>query len=215
MKDWADVDPDRLTFDREAARLAVRRALATPFESPYDGLVAIDRALAASAGAWTYGWRWSASEGSPGGGPVPASIWCCPHHSLFPDGWRVEAIEPQTEQVLAAVDAWREALVRAKALFARLGPMVREDPERMDLVLGEIIDQALADSDGEDAWYSWASELLGWFFETLGARPDAARALAERMVDGRFESWVEPSPDVRAAACGSVHEDIQALLRTP
>lgn len=196
---WTQLDAARGDLELGAAR-----ALVTPLvagRSPRKSLPRksledeIDRVLIEHYGAWVMGWRWACSE--PGGGGL-VRAWCCSDHSLLVGD---EPPEATVERVLAAIGEWHEVIVALAAEFELLCPADH-------VSLAEIVERAaaalVARTDATDAWYRTFMIVLGWYLQAWGLDQPTARDEIERVVSGRFESWIAPDEGTRASTCAEL-----------
>jgi len=206
---WSDVDPATHAYDETRLRAVVARAVA-PFDlseeshakDPYNrqrAEDAIDRALLAELGLWSAGWCWGAHFN---GGPNRA--YCCGPHSLTS---RAEA----PEIVVSALASWHGRLEQLSERFEALGQPDLEIDEAACRAAADLLPRVLEWTRAIDAWYATFQKILSWALENQGHEPDEADALASASIDGRFSSWVKPSPDERQAAWGALREATQRV----
>lgn len=225
---WADVDPDirppvdaaRLT---ELVRPVVAAAATARGEGFREHLVdAIHRALLIELRPWVAGWTWSASE--PGGGG-PVRGWCCAEHSLFPlaedpaGGPRSDLadadddpVTASTARVVAAVLDWQACLVELGRLFAELSQPATKPPSidrEVERAAGRVLAWVIERTGAEDAWYATFTNVLSWYVERAGYDRDLARAAIHETITGKFESWIEPAPELAAATCDELGRAIR------
>ncbi len=205
---WDELDAARGPLDLAPARTAVTQIVAqarmrgpkSGRRQPLDLLEDdIDRALIERYGAWAMGWNWACSE--PGGGGL-VRAWCCPEHSLFRRG---EPPEATVERVLAALMGWHEVIGALAAEFGRLVPADGAS-------LAEIVEHAAAAlvawvverTDATDAWHGTFAAVLAWYLQAWALDGAGAGAEIERVVSGRFESWIAPDAAKLKSTCAEL-----------
>ena len=182
---WRDVDPLRHTFDpSRVAPIAEAHVVQGGDRSAIED--AIDRALIAEYGMWVAGWRWASSE--PGcGGLVQA--WCCADHSLLCDG---ESTESSVARVVDAVKDWRAILEQLAELFA----VLRHTNASVEHAAARLLTLVIERTDANDAWYRTYATVLGWYLESAGWDPSRTGPAIDKVIGGRFHSWVSPDDSV-------------------
>jgi hypothetical protein len=201
---WAEVDPARHPFDREAVAATVHalgpaarvpRRPADPMERANSrwghGVArqwadAMSQALVDSYGRWATGWRWSVGGADYDGGPVGA--WCCPGHS-------VTSPEETVDKVVAALCEWRDWLENLAAWFQAYPLDLADIEEQRPLwesVAKNLILQVVDHTGAESAWYGHCHMVLTWFLSHWGVAPEQAGDLVAQAISGRFQSWSGP-----------------------
>jgi hypothetical protein len=233
---WVDVDPrERPAIDPEAIAAVVRPlvAAAAMARGPRyrDALLEqIDRELLVAFGPWIAGWSWSASEPG-GGGPVHA--WCCAEHSLFPKaedpagGPRTDLADADEDpvsasaaRVVAAIVDWQHCLDQLAELFGELreeSPLPGPGGERAEIQIAveraasRLLPWVIERTHAEDAWYGTFAKLLAWYVESAGYEIEYARVAISNAIDGKFLSWMEPTPEVARATTAELGRVIAKL----
>lgn len=177
---WNEVDPSTHPFVITGTRALVQPLL-TSEEACLDK---VTDALVAHHGPWACGWRWAGDEGDIGGGPVQA--WCCAQHSL-------ESPAATAPKIEGALLEWRRYIERADELFASLAPA--KDRAGFERALAQIVTFVVKETDAGDAWYHLCQQAAAWFLERSGMPQDEAAQLAEKALNGKFESWIAPSKE--------------------
>ena len=189
---WDDADPSRHAFDSVAARAII--AGMTPELSDRRAREAwqeaVNEALAVRFGRWSGGWAWGRDESDLGGGPVGS--WCCLQHS-------VGTPEQTTQRAHDALCEWRRWLDTLAGLFDTLTMPAEPPHERVaawERAVTVLVTGVVEQTDAGDAWYQHCAQVLDWFLAHQGV-PEAKRSgLVEDAIGGRFESWVEPPPEL-------------------
>jgi len=141
---------------------------------------AVNAALVSGLGSWVLGWTSAANDG----GFVTA--YCCPNHTFKP-GTNV------VEVVTAAVDEWHHVIVELDSLFreVRLSTAGLEEGEIVRQAASALLPWVLDKTQANDSWYRSFQDVLCWY---LGAAVNEyAEEQISLLLEGRFESWVEPS----------------------
>jgi Fic/DOC family len=221
---WSDVAPEGCAFDPAPAREIVaerilgalegdlaRRSLA-PGRNRGSLEESIDRALIAAYGTWAAGWRWAASE--PGGGG-PVNGWCCADHSLLKED--DSGATASIDRVIAALSEWRAFLVELASLFATLHVATA------DLAIGDAVEHAAARllpiiiqrTSTNDAWHATFAQVLEWYIESAGHDPDVVCPVVWKVIEGRFESWVEPDAESARTVCAELGYEVARAATDP
>ncbi len=209
---WRVVDPTGRAFDpvraRQVATALIMPATGTPAIDRRALEAAIDHALAAAYGAWVIGWTWAPTEPGDGG---PVRGWCCAEHSLCVDSRG--AAEASIEAVVNAVTDWWRILCALAARFDALHAATANVPadRAIEHAAAALLPDVIAWTGTEDAWHRTFETILGWYLEAGGWDPAQTRPAVRAVIDGRFESWVEPSADVAQAACAAVGAAVARL----
>lgn len=150
----------------------------------------IDRALLAEFGPSVAGWLWSRGEGG-GGGPV--TCYCCGPHSLGRDATQ------DIDTVVGAVADWQRWLEGLATEFAQIDDRSPglEPADRASRAASHLLPQILERTGAEDAWYRTFEVVLAWYLEHALGDAALAVSIARTTIDGRFESWIEPSEELR------------------
>lgn len=206
--EWDEVDPAHHPFDAEQARTVVaglppaRTVPSRPSGQAADRAVIrwsdeagqawadeMTRALAGHYDRWAMGWRWAHDEGDIGGGPVGA--WCCPSDS----------ITTPAETLVRVADAlveWRGWLEDLAERFDRYPIAVEASPEERQHAwergAAHLVTTVADRTNAGDAWYGHCRQVLTWYLTRWHIAPAHAGPLVEDAIDGRFESWIQPSP---------------------
>lgn len=182
---WAEVDPARHAFAAVGVVALVLPLIPQPMNSRSSRDVAwagaITLALVERFGRWACGWSWS------GGGPVHA--WCCPAHSLGTPAETAARVE-------ASLLEWRSWLERLALRFAQLEAEHGGGIEGFERAAVHLVNEVVAQTAAEDAWYAHCGQVLSWYLERCGTPPELASQLVETAIDGRFESWCGPADTV-------------------
>ena len=201
---WCDVDPSRRTLDLRPAREIADRLLPRAATDEVDDELedAIDVELLRAYGFWAAGWRWALHDG----GPVRA--WCCSRDSL-PSARDKDGIA----RALADWNAWLESV---RAAFETIDRETngQSPASRIERAAGRILALVVERTGCEDAWYSTFATTLGWYIERIDPNAGVPRRVAE-IVGGRFQSWLEPAPDVAGRVCVDIGERMAAQRPAP
>lgn len=229
---WDEVDPSRHPFDRTSADSMVRslgpaqRVPSRPDVPVLDPAMtawirdqakpwadAMSHELVEHLGRWSLGWRWAHAEGDFDGGPV--GNWCCPRHS-------VTTPEETLSRVSAALCEWRGWLEDLAAWF-----------ESYPLDLAAVEDQRIlwertarklilhvSDRTGADSgWHGHCRQVLTWFLTRWEVAPEAAQALIDQAIGGRFRSWTSPETvlvdDIAERLARSLSPDVASSTAEP
>jgi hypothetical protein len=200
---WSDVDPSTIDIDVARVRRIAEEHLSalgddaaqrTALVDDQSLKNAIDRDLVAALGPWAAGWNW---DDQFEGGPLPQ--WC-----PDPD----DSAEPTTaiELVVRAVFAWRDLLHDVATRFdvidvATAGLALDAATER---AAARLLPYVLERTSVSDAWYKTFAIILGWYLERAGHDPSRIEGAIDRVVKGRFESWVAPDDAEAAATCAEL-----------
>ncbi|GAB3136588.1 hypothetical protein GCM10027290_00620 [Micromonospora sonneratiae] len=83
--------------------------------------------------------------------------------------------------------------------FTRFLPLLRSQESPDDLVVAwevavaQLVNLTAARSRSDGGWYARCQQVLTWFLTAAGIPEQHRSTLIEDAIDGRFESWVEPS----------------------
>jgi hypothetical protein len=216
---WNDLKPSTHPFEPTRLKAPLRELLMALGEEISrrdwrgEAVARIDQLIKTTIGAWAWGWK-------DYGGDTHMVVysWCCPVHSLFPDGYAAEAVPENAERILAAVAEWREYLESLERIYARARiPTDRAGGSlAIAAVIARIVTHVAEVTRCSDAWYSCAIDAIAWFLEHLGLAAGEAEAIADKAFAGKFESWVEPDPDRRDQATDDAARlAYEALKRAP
>ncbi|MFE2875144.1 cell filamentation protein Fic [Streptomyces roseus] len=206
---WHDVDPARQAFDGESVAQTVRSlgparcvpirpdvSFGDPAMSAWSSgeaeswADAMSYALVQYYGRWTVGWRWSHDEGDFDGGPVGS--WCCPRDSITTP-------EETLARVEAALREWREWLETLAGWFEAY-PLdlnaIRDQRILWERAARNLILQVVDRTGCGSGWHGHCRQVLTWFLDRWGVARDAAPALVDKAIGGRFHSWTGPEPVV-------------------
>ena len=206
---WHDLDPASRDFDAEPARAVATACIRAALEGGGDvDKVALQEAIAteltAAYGCWVAGWSWAV--GKPGGGTGPG--WCCASHSLLvgadPDG------ELSVGRVVVAVTEWHHCLTQLAGVFDALQQTIDRLPIETgaERAAAELLPLILERTSAEDAWFSTFGTVLTWFLESIGHDREAVGDAVSNVVDGHFDSWVQPEEPTMAAACAALGREV-------
>lgn len=194
---WSAVEPWSHPFDPSGTATALLKALppplppksrGTPFLEGAEWTAQVSSWFVARHGEWACGWCWAGGEGDIGGGPVHA--WCCPPHSMG-------SPEVSVQRAVEGLSDWRRWLEQLELLFAShpLDPG-HDVAFQVELAVVEILGAVMSRTGCEDAWYGHAEQVLGWYLEARGQRPERAGKWLHKALSGRFESWSSPGTEV-------------------
>jgi len=189
---WTEVDPDRHAFAADEAMAIVDGV--TPKPTRRQGgaawTLAVTQALAARFGRWIYGWAWGRDESDLGGGPVGS--WCCLYHSVTTPAQTVKLAHE-------ALCEWRAWLEKLAVLFDSLALPAGSLDERTaawERAVTELVTEVVEQTGAGDAWYRHCAQVLDWFLAHQDVAEARRSALVAEAIDGRFDSWVGPSPEL-------------------
>ncbi|MFI0353039.1 hypothetical protein [Actinomadura sp. 9N407] len=230
---WDEVDPQRHPFDavraaevvaglgpasrvpsRPAGPAADSTVIAWSHQAGQAWVEEMTRALAERYGRWALGWRWALDEGGLGGGPVGS--WCCPRDSI------TTPAETLT-RVVASLVEWRDWLEDLAERFERF-PLDIGGPEEDRRLVWErgaahLVTVVVDRTGAGDAWYGHCRLVLTWFLTRWDVPRHRAAQLVDEAIDGRFESWIEPSrvavADVAERLAESLTESLSESLSEP
>ncbi|MFK0191200.1 hypothetical protein [Kitasatospora sp. NPDC090308] len=114
---------------------------------------------------------------------------------------------------MASLGEWREWLERLAERFAELAPPPGATaPERSRAVQRaavRLVTVVVDATQAEDAWYALCERTLTWYLDAAGIAGEAAAALVDEAIGGRFASWVTPE----AALVDTVGADLARACR--
>ncbi len=180
---WSDVDPACVPWaDTDA--LALHRKLSAVVVGRDEDV--LNDVIVEHCGAWACGWRYSADEGSIGGGVVRA--WCCAPHSM------VGTDDAIVARAVAGLREWRAWLEHLAGVFKQLAPPREGNSAALDRALDRALTVVLAEvtaaTGAGDAWYVHAQQVLRWCLQCYGASAANADSAVSAASRGVFESWV-------------------------
>jgi hypothetical protein len=192
---WSEVDPQTHECDLDLVRPFIESVVmaqaATFRNNPNrDAIVyAIATELEKLLGPWAFGWNWNPGEGGNGG---PTIGWCCTSHSVFPKKDK-QPIET-AQRAMTAIAGWRGYLERLSREFATIRIATAELPLEVEVerAAARLLPLVVECTFTEDAWYNTMTAALTWYLEARGIEDPSALAVVASVIDGRYESWVEP-----------------------
>jgi hypothetical protein len=123
--------------------------------------------------------------------------WCCAGHS-------VSTKDHTLQRIADALAEWRSYLEDLAERFARFLPLPPERDDRLsawERAVAHLVTVTADRTDGQSAWYSHCTLVLGWFLEAAGVPAEGRSELVEHAIGGRFHSWFTPSDaETRAVA---------------
>jgi Fic/DOC family len=111
--------------------------------------------------------------------------------------------EVRAEALLDAIARWEAFLGRVAAVFEeadRGGELVT----RVELAAAGLVPLVVELTSCSDAWYQELVTVLVWYCEHAGVPHAVAEGVIEPVVEGRFESWIAPTPELVADAAAEV-----------
>ncbi len=199
---WDELERGRGPLELEPLRAELERAAAAALAlrepSPWTlGLrveTELNRVLVERFGVWVGGWCWGVCDG----GLVRS--WAGAR-SVAADGPPSVTIE----RVFEAVREWHALIDALAALFETLRPA--EDAELAEVVeraAAALVTWAVARTETNDAWYHAFAAVLAWYLQAWALDDATAEAEINRIISGRFESWVAPAEQVRRSTCADL-----------
>ncbi len=218
---WRDIDPATHSFDpapaREIAERLVKRLAETlpenrehTREDPRQTQCEEDLSLefAAHYGPWILGWTWSSSE--PGGGG-PVNAWCCPRDSLLR---KKEPVQATVDRIVLAVTEWRQFLELVAREQIRLNAETNSllPDTAIEIIATRYLPLVLERTQCSDAWYNLYDKLVVWHLESLGHDDIRIHHAITQAISGRFQSWVEPEPQVVKDVVSKLSQDVAEVM---
>lgn len=213
MKHWSDYEPVGRTFDPGTARalieplfretasmiidLAARRALS----------MVIQRLFKAEYGNWVELWVWSVRDG----GLVQADY--SPEHSILSkDVFGYATVE----RVVAAFSEWWSVLNELSSAFASIREATSGFPTNRaaSYAATRLLPFVLQRTNADDAWYGTFSQVLIWYLESAGYSNRQIKSAVNQVVEGRFESWIEPEESLSQITCAEIGESVALAANT-
>lgn len=214
--EWPDVDPAGRDFDPVPLRAGLLARLeSTPVRDDDDRervADTIDRVFVGACGAWAAGWAWTATEPGHGG---PVRSWCCPDDSVAQED--ETDLGPTVDRAIAALGELHAFLTELAARFTALRKETAGMPVEpaVEHAAARLLPFVLEQTTGADAWHGTFGRVLCWWLTSAGHAPWRVEQAVEKVIRGRFESWMAPSPTAAAAACRELGEAVSAAARTP
>jgi hypothetical protein len=84
--------------------------------------------------------------------------------------------------------------------------------ESVEHAAAQLLPLVVERTDTNEAWYNTFATLVTWYLESRGHDPERAGAAVHRVTSGRFQSWVEPEPEVAQAACAELAREVKKAL---
>jgi len=165
----------------------------------------LNSAVGLHCGTWARWWSFSGGDGGF------VSSWCCPNHSALLKNDR--SIDDTIERVVLSVVEWHDAIRFFENQFATLAEETEGMPlaDRVEHAAVQIAHELILINSARDAWYYTFQSVLEWYLSSLGLEPIAINEELERVVEGRFSSWTEPSSEELRQTAKEIGDVVQGL----
>ncbi len=218
---WFKYNPRAIEFDRQKVLRVVRDFHEQMYGPKYKRVMrkvergpfvhGLNNALMVEFGPWVDGWTWATGEGG-GGGPI--SNWCCPEHSVWRKGDK--SFDDTVERIGDAVEEWYKFLSTLDEKFEIINGECRDAhlASHIDHAASELLPFVLKLTRANDAWYYTFMTMLNWYLEFFGIYGDKIEDELERIVEGGFSSWCEPTAEQAKSVCHKLGQSVEQLAQS-
>jgi len=111
----------------------------------------------------------------------------------------------RADALLAAISRWDAFLGRVATTFEE-ADRGTDLATRVELAAAGLVPIVVEFTSCMESWYRDLIAVLVWYCEHAGVASAVAEGVIEPVVEGRFASWIEPTPELTAEAATAVGE---------
>ncbi|MEO8704176.1 MAG: Fic family protein [Kofleriaceae bacterium] len=120
----------------------------------------------------------------------------------------------RTDALVSAIVRWDAFLGRVAVAFEQ-ADRGTDLATQVELVAAGVVPLVVELTNCDDAWYQDLTAVLVWYCEHAGVASAVAEGVIEPVVEGRFASWIEPTPELIADVATSVATAVARVASRP